>query len=181
MSMSQHVREIVSKDGIIGLWKGTSTTVTRAVILGSAKLATYDEIKVQLNRRLHLDPKGLSSIITASIGTGLVVALVSAPADFARTRYMTSHQMAKQTGLPVQYSSGLDVIRQVVRKEGVLAVYKGIGPQWGRIAPYSVIQFLACMPILIHFTFFFHLQFFSFKCILTLLPPFFFFFFFFFF
>jgi hypothetical protein len=125
------------------LWKGTSTTVTRAVILGATKLASYDEIKTQLNRRLHLDPKGMPSILAASVGAGLLVSLTTAPTDFARTRLMTASQMARQTGLPVQYKSGFDVIRQVVRSEGFFALYKGFGCQWARIAPYSILQFMA--------------------------------------
>ena len=143
LSMSAHFRAIVAADGVRGLWRGTSTTVTRAVILGATKLASYDEIKTQMNRRLQLDPKGFPSILAASVGAGLLVTLTTAPADFCRTRFMTSAQMAKQTGLPVQYKSGLDVAKQVLRTEGPAALYKGWGSQWARIAPYSILQFMA--------------------------------------
>src|SRR3989338_4276674 len=143
MTMTQHFQQIIAHDGVRGLWKGTSTTVTRAVILGATKLASYDEIKTQLNRRLNLDPKGFPSIISASVGAGLLVTLTTAPPDFCRTRLMTANQMAKQTGLSVQYKSGFDVARQVLRSEGPGALYKGWGSQWARIAPYSILQFLA--------------------------------------
>lgn len=37
-----------------------------------------------------MDPKGLPLIISSAVVTGLAVAATSAPADFARTRFMTS-------------------------------------------------------------------------------------------
>jgi len=37
-----------------------------------------------------MDPKGLPLIISSAVVTGLAVAASSAPADFARTRFMTS-------------------------------------------------------------------------------------------
>jgi solute carrier family 25 protein 14/30 len=136
-SMSSVFREIVQKDGVVGLWKGTSTTVSRAVILGSVKLASYDEIKGGLVKT-GLDPKGLPIILASSVCTGLLVSAASAPADFARTRYMTSKN---PDGSPT-YKSGLDVVRKVVSTEGPRALYRGFFPQWARIAPYSILQFV---------------------------------------
>lgn len=127
-------RKIVSQSGLTGLWKGMSTTVTRAVILGSVKLASYDEIKLGLASPLiGMDPKGLPIILAASVGTGLLVSLSSAPVDFARTRFMSG---TKPDG--TRYKSGFDVLMNVSPKMW----YRGFFPQWARIAPYSIIQFV---------------------------------------
>lgn len=136
-SMSSVFAAIVEKDGVLGLWKGTSTTVSRAVILGSVKLASYDEIKGGLVK-FGMDPKGLSIILASSVCTGLLVSAASAPADFARTRYMTAKN---PDGTPT-YKSGLDVVRKVLSSEGPRALYRGFFPQWARIAPYSILQFV---------------------------------------
>lgn len=147
--MIHHFKSIVKSDGVQGLWKGTSTTVVRAVVLGSTKLASYDEIKSQLSSTFGLSAKGLPCIVGAAVGAGLLVSVTTAPIDFARTRFMTSASIAqrqKALGLPVTtevYSSGLDVMKKVVKSEGALALFRGFFPQWARIAPYSIIQFMA--------------------------------------
>ena len=148
-SMVAHFKSIVQMDGVKGLWRGTSTTVVRAVVLGSTKLASYDEIKSRLTSHLGLSPKGLPCIIGAAVGAGLLVSVTTAPIDFARTRFMTSESIAqrqKALGLTVTsevYTSGFDVMQKVVKREGVMALYRGFLPQWARIAPYSIIQFMA--------------------------------------
>ena len=40
------------------------------------------------------------------------------------------------------FYSGFDVIVKTISKEGPFAVYRGFLPQWARIAPYSIIQFI---------------------------------------
>ncbi len=147
-SMMTHFRSVVQADGVRGLWKGTSMTVVRAVVLGSTKLTSYDEIKSRLSH-LGLSPKGMPCILGAAVGAGLLASLTTAPIDFARTRFMTSSSIVERQralGLPVTahvYSSGLDVMQKVVRSEGVMAFYRGFLPQWARFAPYSIIQFVA--------------------------------------
>lgn len=45
-SFAAHVRDILKIHGVAGLWTGASATVARAVVLGSVKMATYDEGKI---------------------------------------------------------------------------------------------------------------------------------------
>ena len=126
--------DIIKKNGVIGLWRGTSATVSRAVILGSVKLASYDEVKMGLQRVTGLDPKSATSILLSAAVSGLVCAVASAPADFTRTRLMSSKD-------PV-YKNTFDVVKSVLMKEGPFAFYRGFLPQWARIAPYSILQFV---------------------------------------
>ena len=148
LSMRAHFHNIVQADGVKGLWKGTSTTVTRAVVIGATTLSSYETIKSTLSVNFGLRAKGLPCITGSAIGAGLFVTLAVAPVDFARTRFMTSANIAQRQralGLPVTtevYSSGFDVIQKVVRKKGPLAVYRGLLPQWGARAPYCIVQFI---------------------------------------
>jgi len=148
LSMTAHFRNIVQADGVKGLWKGSSTTVTRAIVIGSTTLSSYDTIKSTLSVNFGLSAKGLPCITGSAIGAGLFVTLAVAPVDFARTRFMTSANMVhrqKALGLPVTtevYSSGFDVMQKVVRRKGPLALYRGLLPQWGARAPYCVVQFI---------------------------------------
>jgi len=141
MSPMETAKKIVKENGVLALWRGTSTTVARAVTLGSVKLASYDEIKVQLQTLFKMDPKGSPVITLASVATGLLVTFVSAPIDFARTRIMSGK---RPDGTP--YSSGLDVLRRAPLPHW----YRGFFPQWARIAPYTLIQFW-CWEKMCHF------------------------------
>ena len=80
--------------------------------------------------------------IGASCIAGFAYVTTTAPADFARTRYMTARQVAAQTGKQVEFTSGIDVIHRTVRTQGVRALYAGFFPQWARAAPYTTIQIL---------------------------------------
>jgi solute carrier family 25 oxoglutarate transporter 11 len=40
---------IVKEEGVMALWRGSTPTVTRAVVLNLAMLAPYDEVKERLN------------------------------------------------------------------------------------------------------------------------------------
>lgn len=139
--ISHNKRIYLYEGGIPGFWKGASTTVTRAVVLGSTKLATYDEAKLQLERILGLT--GIAQQLGASCIAGFAYSCTSAPVDFVRTRFMAAQQMTAQTGVEMAYATPLDVVRQTLRTEGPFAFYKGFLPQWIRATPYSVLQFIA--------------------------------------
>eukprot|EP00668_Euglena_longa_P041781 GGOE01055044.1.p1 GENE.GGOE01055044.1~~GGOE01055044.1.p1 ORF type:complete len:289 (+),score=101.18 GGOE01055044.1:775-1641(+) len=139
-SMTSHMREIYREGGVLGFWKGTSTTVVRAVILGSVKLGSYDECKKQFHQ---LGLRGVPCQFIASATTGVLTVAASAPADFTRTRIMAAKQLAQQSGVQVQYSGAIDVLYQTVKYEGVTALWRGAVPQWLRIGPYTIIQFIA--------------------------------------
>ena len=140
-TMISHMKQIYYKEGgVVGFWKGVSTTVTRAVVLGATKLATYDESKIHLKKQFGLD--GLSLQAGGATCAGFAYCVTTAPADFTRTRYMAAKQMAAQTGVAMQYKSPIDVVVQTVKKEGPRALYKGFLPQWARATPYSIVQFL---------------------------------------
>ncbi len=132
VSTTELARSIIRSDGLAGLWRGMSTTVSRAVIIGSVKLATYDEVKLSLAKVGFTSGSG-EQIVTAAIVTGLMVSLASAPIDFARTRFMSGTLPNGE-----RYRSGFHVLRTIRPKT---AMYTGAGASWSRIAPYTILQF----------------------------------------
>lgn len=44
------ISRIVKEEGTLALWRGSTPTVIRAVVLNLAMLAPYDEVKERLNR-----------------------------------------------------------------------------------------------------------------------------------
>jgi|TARA_B110000208_G_scaffold165754_2_gene204197 solute carrier family 25 protein 14/30 len=139
MTTSQHFKGIFAKSGIRGFWLGVGPNVTRAALLGATKLATYDEAKIRL---ANLGLQGLPLLFVSSMMAGAAYVVTVCPADFARTRYMSSAHFAEQTGKAPEFSSGFDVVRKAVAKDGFASLYRGAFPLWLRAAPYTTIQFI---------------------------------------
>lgn len=74
------VRRIVAEEGVVGLWKGSSPTVVRAMALNVAMLATSDEVKERLAP--HCSVK-TASVVSAFVA-GVTAAVASLPFDMVR-------------------------------------------------------------------------------------------------
>jgi len=129
---------IAKEEGVRVLWRGTSPTVLRAMVLNAAQLGGYQQAKVSLLRSgrfqddvwLHL----ASSLLAGFLATG-----VSIPVDITKTRLQT---MKPDANGVYPYKGVADVLAQVVRKEGVLALWKGFTPYFLRLGPHTVLTFL---------------------------------------
>ena len=64
------------------------------------------------------------------------------PFDFAATRLVNSKSAAEAGGGAAAYTGPFDVIRQTLRKEGVLGLYRGGMANYLRFGPYCVLVFV---------------------------------------
>lgn len=123
--------EMSKKEGVFSLWRGSSPTVMRAMVLNMAQLASYSQAKSVLQRSADMSD-GLGLHFTASMISGFISTAVSLPVDLIKTR--------------VQMDAGQSSIRSavmgVVQKEGILAFWKGFWPYYLRLGPHTVITFI---------------------------------------
>jgi hypothetical protein len=134
MSSLGHIKDILRNHGISGFYLGSQATVTRAVILGSVKMATYDEAKGKISKLLGCNQSDVKVVVLGSILSSYCLTLASSPIDLVRTRMMTSSSDSKQ--------SITSTFRNVIRTEGFLGLYKGFYPLWARNCPYNIMQFM---------------------------------------
>ncbi|XP_039120038.1 mitochondrial substrate carrier family protein ucpB-like isoform X1 [Dioscorea cayenensis subsp. rotundata] len=85
------LRQIISEEGLKGLWKGVGTSMTRAGALTASQLATYDESKQALLRWTPLEEGFLLHLISSCIA-GAVGTLVTGPMDIVKTRLMLQQE-----------------------------------------------------------------------------------------
>lgn len=130
-TMAQVAREVIARDGILGLYKGLGTTVTRAAVLGATKMATYDVIKTELRKAGWTEGPGL--VFTASVATGLAITITTSPATNMQTIIMSSDK-AGGGGMIAAASD-------IMRRQGPIGFFRGFGMQWARFGPYAVVQF----------------------------------------
>ncbi|CEJ94364.1 hypothetical protein VHEMI09901 [[Torrubiella] hemipterigena] len=126
------LRKMTHAEGILSLWKGSGPTIIRAMSTNFGQLAFFSESKFQLKKRTTLGPK--SRTAAAAGIAGLAGALISQPFDFVKTRLQNQ---VTASGKPPTYSSMLDCFIKVVRRDGIIRLYRDIGPYFLRIAPHS--------------------------------------------
>ena len=128
-------QQVVKEAGYRGLWSGCVPNVQRASLIGLGDLATYDRMKRVLLKHTDLGDNSVTHAL-ASTCSGLVAALMGTPADVVKTRIM--NQPTTEDGKGVLYRGAADCLMKTVRKEGVLALYKGLLPVWVRLASWSM-------------------------------------------
>lgn len=133
-------REIVSRGGIAGLWKGSVPNVQRAALVNLGDLTTYDTVKHFVMKKTGM-PDCHTVHIISSICAGLVAATMGTPADVVKTRVM--NQPTDLNGKGLIYKGSLDCLQQTIAKEGFFALYKGFLPVWIRMAPWSLTFWLS--------------------------------------
>ncbi|XP_009342560.2 mitochondrial uncoupling protein 5-like [Pyrus x bretschneideri] len=132
------ITKMARSEGVLSLWRGSSLTVNRAMIVTASQLASYDQFKEAILDR-HLMKDGLGTHVTASFAAGFVASVASNPIDVIKTRVMN---MKVEAGRDPPYTGALDCALKTVRAEGPMALYKGFIPTISRQGPFTVVLFV---------------------------------------
>lgn len=132
------ITRMSKQEGVTSLWRGSSLTVNRAMIVTASQLASYDQIKEAiLDNGVMGD--GLGTHVTASFSAGFVASVASNPVDVIKTRVMN---MKVEPGKAPPYNGALDCAMKTVRAEGIMSLYKGFIPTISRQGPFTVVLFV---------------------------------------
>ncbi|KAJ0981457.1 hypothetical protein J5N97_009712 [Dioscorea zingiberensis] len=138
-SVVDAIGRMVREEGLTSLWRGSSMTVNRAMIVTASQLATYDQAKEAILRHRGAAADGLGTHVAASFAAGIVAAMASNPVDVVKTRVMN---MRVGPGEAPPYSGALDCALKTVRAEGPMALYKGFVPTVSRQGPFTIVLFV---------------------------------------
>lgn len=126
-------KHIMQTQGITGLYRGTGLTLLRDCPGSVAYYGGYEYFKWLFQG----DSKELSVPATLTAGglAGICNWLVSVPPDVLKTRLQSSE--------PGRYpGGGMQIMREMVMKEGIGSLYKGIAPVMLRAFPANAACFL---------------------------------------
>ncbi|KAL6983146.1 Mitochondrial uncoupling protein 5 [Sarracenia purpurea var. burkii] len=126
------------QEGVTSLWRGSSLTVNRAMIVTASQLASYDQVKETILEK-GLMKDGIGTHVTASFAAGFVASVASNPVDVIKTRVMN---MKVEKGMAPPYSGAVDCALKTVKAEGPMALYKGFIPTISRQGPFTVVLFV---------------------------------------
>ena len=129
---------ITRKEGLLALWRGTTPTVARAMVVASAQMSVYDLAKSALIVHVSLPDTPVTHGV-ASLLAGGAAALSSTPFDVVKTRLQ--NQTARADG-SMPYRGVWHCFATTARSEGMLALYKGLLATWARQAPLNTVRFI---------------------------------------
>lgn len=135
-------KQLYKEGGIRSIYKGSFATLLRDVPASGMYYLTYDYIKGQLTDANGVCP--LWGVIFAGGMAGINNWAVGMPADVLKSRLQTAPEGTYKNGIR-------DVFKELMVKEGPLALYKGVVPVMLRAFPANAACFIGfefCMRFL---------------------------------
>ena len=111
------------------LWRGAGALVVRGALLSAGMQVGYDGFKTWAKRRGVLEDGPVLHGLAACAG-GVGAGVCATPADVVMTRYQASST----------YRSAFGAAADILRKDGVLAFYRGFTPFVVRLGPVFLIS-----------------------------------------
>jgi solute carrier family 25, member 39/40 len=129
---------LVRTHGVRHLWRGLGPTLWRDVPFSGLYWASYEGMKGQFEKRGRSGP---SVAFVCGATSGTAAALLTSPFDVLKTR-----GQALVMSTPGQWTSALPLLREIVRTEGVSALFAGLSPRIAKVAPACGIM-IACYEV----------------------------------
>jgi len=115
----QSLKHIYKNEGFKGYFKGNLSNITRVIPNYAIKFPMNDIYRNILKKILKINNLNYFQLLSCGILSGLNSVILTFPLDLARTRMTLDKNMA-------DYTSLFDCGKKIVKKEGILALYKGI-------------------------------------------------------
>jgi solute carrier family 25 (mitochondrial uncoupling protein), member 8/9 len=126
------VRTIAKEEGVASLWKGVVPGLHRQCLFGGLRIGMYDPVKRFYVGENHVGEIPLHLKIAAGLTTGALGIMVASPTDLVKVRMQSEGKLA--AGAVRKYPSAVSAYGIIAREEGLLGLWKGLGPNIGRNA-----------------------------------------------
>jgi len=123
-------------NSIRGFYKGSLATISRDVPWNALSFLFHRQAKLLFERTKGRAPTVQENLALGGI-SGALAAVIMTPIDVVKTRLMTQ---TASSGLP-QYSGVINTLKQILREEGGMALFKGVIPRVVFLAPLAGITF----------------------------------------
>uniref|UniRef100_A0A8C8SBC3 Solute carrier family 25 member 34 n=1 Tax=Pelusios castaneus TaxID=367368 RepID=A0A8C8SBC3_9SAUR len=131
---------IYRKQGLVGLWRGVNGAVPRVMVGSAVQLATFTSAKEWVRKLQWFKEGSWMVALAGGMISSVAVAVAMTPFDVVSTRLY--NQPVDELGMGKHYRGFLDCFVQISKKEGLLALYKGIGPAYLRLGPHTILSLL---------------------------------------
>lgn len=125
-------QSIIKDEGFLGMYRGCSPTVARAMSLNLSMLFTFDIFKKELEKSMG---KGHSTTFAATFCSGIFVAVCSLPFDNMKTKLQ---KQTKDENGKYMYDNLRDCLRKTTQREGMTGLWTGLPTYYIRVAPHAM-------------------------------------------
>lgn len=133
------VKNILRQDGIRGLYRGFGTVIVGAIpsrIVFLTSLEITKAASLNLTEKLDISEPAQAAIAN---GTAGLFSSVISQAIFVPVDVISQRLMVQGTPGATKYSGGLDVIRKILKADGILGLYRGFGMSVITYSPSSAV------------------------------------------
>ncbi|GAB2232820.1 hypothetical protein Droror1_Dr00011879 [Drosera rotundifolia] len=132
-------RGILRNDGVLGLYRGFGTVIIGAIPTRIIFLTALETTKVAAYKMVQ--PFGLSEATQAALANGIagMIGSLSAQAVFVPIDVVSQKLMVQGYSGHASYNGGLDVVRKIVKADGIRGLYRGFGLSIMTYSPSSAV------------------------------------------
>ncbi|KAJ1928662.1 hypothetical protein IWQ60_001867 [Tieghemiomyces parasiticus] len=116
-------------EGLLALFNGLSASILRQATYSTVRFGTYDYLKHKFAREDETKTPVYKMLLAASIA-GIVGGGFGNPADIVNVRMQNDGQLPAARRR--NYKHALDGLLRISREEGVLTLFRGLGPNMNR-------------------------------------------------
>jgi len=128
---------ITREEGPAAFFRGSQPFVMRAMLVGGTQVATYDQFK-----GIYAS-YGITSVVPntacSSMSAGLIYSVITMPLETAKNRM--AFQVAGPDG-KLPYTGTMQTVTKIAATGGVLSLWNGFLPYYGRCGGHTVFMFL---------------------------------------
>ncbi|XP_023738414.1 uncharacterized protein LOC111886407 isoform X1 [Lactuca sativa] len=129
IGMGQTFVEVVKKEGTRSLYLGLTPALTRSVLYGGLRLGLYEPCKNFCE--LAFESTNIFMKIASGAVSGAFATLLTNPVEVLKVRLQMN---------PNARRGAINELQKIVRKEGVTALWKGVGPAMARAGALTASQ-----------------------------------------
>lgn len=118
--MTDGLLEILSKEGLKGLYSGYVATAFRDAPFAGIYVLIYEQLKGLIGTNLVNEKRTTFINLSSGMAAGLLATMITQPFDLVKTKLQLR---------PEHYTSTLHAFKMVVASEGIQGLYTGLVPR----------------------------------------------------
>lgn len=116
---------IVQEEGFEGLYRGLTPALLRHIFYTSTRIVAYEQLR-SATKQVENEHSVARHALLGGI-SGIIGQIISSPADLVKVRMQSDGRLVK-LGFPPRYSGMWDAFSKIVRDDGFLGLWRGVGP-----------------------------------------------------
>jgi len=130
-------KKIFKADGVKVFYKGYWPNLFGIIPYAGIDLAVYETLKAHCVEKYVEENRSPNALVLLSCGTfsSCCGQLAAYPLALVRTKLQSQAGLSGKLGLPAEQTHTLGLFRYIVRTEGLAGLYRGIVPNFCKVAP----------------------------------------------